>query len=147
MILPAPPLFLDTRDHVAADALAEEEERLEIGVHHRVPVGFGEIDRVGAADDPGIVDEDVDASEFGKHRIDERLHRADARQVGGEILAPAAQPAHLADGLVGGRSARGGDVGAGLGERERDPLPDAGVGAGDERDFSCEVEQARHYDS
>src|SRR3546814_10380957 len=28
------------RDHMTAHALAEEEERLEIGVHHRVPVGL-----------------------------------------------------------------------------------------------------------
>ena len=87
---------------MTARALAEEEERLQIGIHHRVPIRFGEIDRVGAADDAGIVDEDVDAAEFGKHRIDERLHRADARQVGGEILGPAPEPAYPADGLVGG---------------------------------------------
>src|SRR3546814_19766264 len=80
--------------------LFRSEERLEIGVHHRVPVGLGEIDRVGAADDPGVVDEDVDAPEFGEHRIDERLHRADARQVGGEIFALPAEPAYLSDGLV-----------------------------------------------
>ena len=63
---------------MATDALAEEEQRLEIGVHHRVPIVLGEIDRIGAANDPGIVDEDVDAPELGEHCIDERLDRADA---------------------------------------------------------------------
>src|SRR5690606_8258983 len=72
--------------------------------------------------------------------IDERLHRADARQVRGEIFGPAPEPAYLANGLVRGRSPRGSDVGAGFGERKRDPLPDAGIGAGDERDFSRKVE-------
>src|SRR3546814_1499217 len=33
------------RDHMLADRLAEEEERLQIGVHHRVPIGLGEVDR------------------------------------------------------------------------------------------------------
>src|SRR3546814_11088515 len=99
---------------MTADALAEEEERLQIGVHHRVPVGLGEVDRVGAADDTGIVDEDVDAPELGERRVDERLDRADARQVGGEILGAAAETAYLADGLVGGRAARGGGGGARL---------------------------------
>src|SRR3546814_14926592 len=83
--LARPPLLLDTRDHVPPDRLAEEEERLEIGVHHRVPIRFGEVDRVGAADDAGIVDQYVDAAECGERRVDERLHRGDARQVGVEI--------------------------------------------------------------
>src|SRR3546814_10985481 len=80
-----------------ADRLAEEEERLQIGVHHRVPIGLGEVDRIGAADDAGIVDENVDAAELAKHRIDERLHRRDVRQVGAEILRLAAEPACLPD--------------------------------------------------
>src|SRR3546814_7343777 len=65
---------------------SEEEERLEFGVHHRVPIRFGEVDRVGAADDAGIVDQYVDAAECGERRVDERLQRGDARQVGVEIL-------------------------------------------------------------
>ena len=73
---------------------------------------------------------------FGEHRIDKRLHRADARQVGGKIFALPSESAHLADGLVSGRAARSGNVGPRLGERHRDPLSDAGVGAGDQGDFS-----------
>ena len=33
------------------------------------------------------------------------------------------------------------DVGAGFGQRNRDGLADARVGAGDQRGFSCEIEQ------
>src|SRR3546814_6246874 len=38
-------------DHVPPDRLTEEEERLQIGVDHRVPIFLGEVDRIGAADD------------------------------------------------------------------------------------------------
>ena len=58
MILPRRPT-----DHLPRGGLGQEEGRLEIDVHHRVPVGLGEVERVGAADDAGIVDQDVEPAD------------------------------------------------------------------------------------
>ena len=46
-------------------AWQRKKTRLQIGVDHRVPVLLAEIDRVGAADDAGIVDQDVEPAELG----------------------------------------------------------------------------------
>ena len=43
-----------------AAAWRQEEHGLQIGVDHRVPVVLGEVEAVGAADDAGIVDQDVE---------------------------------------------------------------------------------------
>ena len=48
------------REGGAGEGLGEEEHRLEVHVDHVVPVGLGEVDGVGAADDAGVVDEDVE---------------------------------------------------------------------------------------
>jgi hypothetical protein len=57
-------------EHVPPGRLAQEEQALEVGVDHRVPVGLGELDRIGAADDAGVVDEDVEAAELGERAVD-----------------------------------------------------------------------------
>ena len=54
------------------EGLAGEEQRLGIHVHHRVPIGFGEIDRIVAADDARIVHQDVDG--LGREDV-ARRHR------------------------------------------------------------------------
>ena len=43
MLTIAPPRL--PREGRAREGLAEEEHRLEVHVDHRVPVGFGEVDR------------------------------------------------------------------------------------------------------
>ena len=88
-------------------APGQEERALEVEFDHRVPVRLGEVDRVGAADDAGVVDQDVDA------RRARRRPRATTRSTGScraEVgldrmqLAPA-ERTHALGGLV--RLARG----------------------------------------
>ena len=74
-------IALALADHVTANALGEEESGFEIGVDHRIPIVLGEIDGIVAADDAGIVHEDVDFTELG----DRALHDAGDGRGGGEI--------------------------------------------------------------
>ena len=139
MILPPRPAPI----HAAADRLGQEEGGLQVDVHHLVPVLLGEVERVGAADDAGVVDQDVDAAE--------RLHAAGTRRraigsVRGQVgldrqEAAARAPATCALGLGRRRAADGDDVGAGLRQRDGDALAEAGVGAGDEGDLAGEIEE------
>jgi hypothetical protein len=48
------------RKNRAPEGLAGEKHRLQVDVQNVVPVALGEIDRVVAADDAGIVDQDID---------------------------------------------------------------------------------------
>jgi len=113
------------RQQRLAEGLAGEEQRLEVHVHHVVPVGFGIIDRVGPADDPGIVDEDRDAHPVehvpGGHRVGEIEHQA---------LARAARRGDLGDGFVTGPAPGADHMRALPRQRHRDGLTDAGIGAG-----------------
>ena len=45
------------------EGLARERNRLQVDVDHFVPVGLGEVDCVRAADDAGVVDQDVERTE------------------------------------------------------------------------------------
>ena len=130
MILP-PPL----RDHVPASRLAEEEDRLEVGVDHRVPILFGEVDRVGAADDAGIVDQDVEPPELLDRRAYDTVCTGSMVERSADTIS-ARRPSARALATVSSAGVRPtrGDVGPGPGERQRDRLADAGVGAGDDGD-------------
>ena len=130
--------------HVATGRLAEEEGGLEVGVDHRVPILLGKVDAVGAADDAGIIDEDVEAAELLQRLVDHALHRFDGGEVGGDDLRLAAERADLLHRFLGGRAADGGDVGAGGGERQRDRLADAGIGAGDDRGLAGKIKGGGH---
>jgi hypothetical protein len=46
--------------------------------------GLGEVEAVAAADDAGIVDEDVEPAELVHGFIHDSVHRLDRREVGGE---------------------------------------------------------------
>ena len=124
----------------AGEGLGEEEHRLEVHVDHVVPVGLGEVDGVGAADDAGVVDEDVERpgpAELARRHggVVEGEGEALARQaLGGD------QRQRLLDRRAPGRD----HVRARPRQPERDRLADAGVGAGDERPPAVEAEGVGH---
>ena len=57
-------------EHRAAEGLGQEEDSLEVDLHDLVPVFLGEIEGVGAPDDPGTVDQDVDVAGLGHQLVD-----------------------------------------------------------------------------
>lgn len=48
------------RQQLFRESLRGEKQRFQIDVHHLIPVEFGKLDGIGAADDAGIVDEDIE---------------------------------------------------------------------------------------
>ena len=60
-------------DHAARNGLRQKKHGLEIDRHDLVPVRLRELEQVGAADDAGVVDEDVDHAELGLDTGDERV--------------------------------------------------------------------------
>ncbi len=59
MLMILPPAL---RDHDPCRRLREEKGSLQVDVQHIVPIRFAEIKCRGAADDAGIVDQDIEAS-------------------------------------------------------------------------------------
>ena len=51
--------------------------------HHPVPVGFAEFDDRGAANDAGVVEQDVDAAKFADRALDDALAVGGAGDVAG----------------------------------------------------------------
>ncbi len=74
--------------------LAEEEQGLEVGVHHRVPIRFGKLESVFAADNAGIVDQNVEPTKPLDRRLDDIVDRLDSGQVRTDQLAA---PPHRVD--------------------------------------------------
>jgi hypothetical protein len=50
------------REVLACGGLSEEEDALQVDIDHVVPILLAEVDRVGAANDPRVVDQDVEAA-------------------------------------------------------------------------------------
>ncbi len=55
-------------DHLARDRLADQEAALEVDRDHRVPVGLGDFEERRGAEDAGVADQRVDATEGGQRR-------------------------------------------------------------------------------
>ena len=51
---------LHLRDHAPRGRLADEKRALKVHPQHAVEIGFGQIEEVGAVDDAGVVDQDVE---------------------------------------------------------------------------------------
>ena len=67
---------------MSAYRLGEEKRRFEVHVHHGVPVGFGEIDRVIAANNARVVDQDVELTAFVQGLFDYSRYYAGIGQIG-----------------------------------------------------------------
>ncbi len=130
-----PPAF----GHLARHRLADQEGALEVDVDHRVPVGLGDVEEVGGAEDAGVVDQDVDPSERRERRRGRGLDLAAAGDV-------AADRPGLGAELGGERLGRGGvdvperEPGAARREQPRAGGADAVGGAGDDDDLAGEIE-------
>jgi hypothetical protein len=61
-------------DHLARDRLADEERALEVDRQHAVEVGFGDLEKITAGDDPGVVDQNVDGAIGVERRRDQVAH-------------------------------------------------------------------------
>src|SRR5919201_330151 len=139
-------------DHAAAvvqereRGLGDERDALEIRVDHGVPPGLVESGEVGRDVRPRVVDEDVDAFPLP---LDARETIADRGAVAD--LEPEGQgsPPFRGDVARDGCAVIGvprcdSDVGAGVGEGERDGAADAPGASGDQRTLAVQVEWPAH---
>ena len=67
--------------HVAGGGLAEEEEALEVQVEDGVPGALFHVDSGREEVGTGVVDEDVEAAEFGNDFVDDGLDLIDAAEL------------------------------------------------------------------
>ena len=57
------------------------ERALEVDLDHRIPLGLGHVDQHPVAQDAGVVDQHVEASERGDRLIDQALGAFEVRDV------------------------------------------------------------------
>jgi hypothetical protein len=71
-------------------AWLRNEEGADVDVHHVIPVLLRELDDGRPADDTGVVEQDVDATELLDRRVDDPGHTALVREIGsdGHAAAP-----------------------------------------------------------
>jgi len=138
-----PPVLLG--DKLFRRGLAHEEQGLEVEVDHVVPVGLGEVDGVGAADDAGVVHQDVDVAVGRQRAGDDPGHRLRRDEVGGEPGETPARGLHRRPGFRGVlRRTHAVDVGAGLREADGNPLAQPSARAGDYRRRAGQFERIEY---
>jgi hypothetical protein len=132
-------------DHRPADRLADEERALEIDRAGEVEVGLGHVLGRVLRPEARVVDEDVDAPGRRERDVDGTRDLIELRDI---HLHRDRMPAEPLD-LARHRRRRGGvaqaehDIRPGMRECERDRLPQAARGAGDEGDSAREVEAGK----
>jgi hypothetical protein len=128
---------LPLRHHLAGRRLGQERRRPEVHAQDRVPVRRGEIEeRRRGARDASVVEEDVQAAEETHGRRHERRDLRVAPEVGQHDLGPdpvrgrfLGRPAEIR-----GAPRRQHEVGAGLGQRQREGPPESPAGPGHQGD-------------
>src|SRR5215472_2158291 len=88
------------RDHGRQNGLTGKEDALGVDVHHRVPVFLGDLERLRGAIDAGIVDENVDSSEFGARPLDHGAEIPAGRDVGWNCKRATIEAAHFGCGSL-----------------------------------------------
>ncbi len=126
-------------DELPRRRLRQEEHRLQVHRDHLVPVALGELERVGAADDAGVVHQDVDAPERRGGAGDHVLRRGGA-QVRRDVMEPPPHPFHRPRRRVGRHDVDADDIAPGLRQGEHHSLAQPGVAAAHHGDPSAEVE-------
>ena len=101
---------------------------------------FGKIDRVGAADDAGIVDQPVDRAGSLPDAVEHRARGRVVAEIAGDRREGAAFGLHQRRRLVHRRAADADHRAAGLGDGNAYALADAGVGAGDDDALAGQAE-------
>lgn len=96
------------------------------------------------ANDPGIVDENVESTEFCDRLVNDLANRRHTRQIGTEDRGAAAYCADLFGRLFRRRAPDQHHVCAGFGKRNRDSLPDSGIGTGDRSDTAGKIKEPVH---
>ena len=81
--------------------LGHKEHALDVQVHDVVPVGLAEVNRVLTADQPRVVDQNVDMTKFRHRAIQQLRNGVDFTQVGGQAEKTAAQRGYAFDGFRG----------------------------------------------
>ena len=125
--------------------LGQEEQALDVEVHHLVPAGFGELVEIRAPGRPGIVDQHVEPALARSQFLSQALDLVHLRKIAG-------QADHLAGvlgvefGLGLGQllALAGGDVdplAPGGEEAFEQHLADPAAAAGDQRDLAFKAEQ------
>ena len=129
-------------DHVAADELAELEDRGEVDLQDLLPGVERVVLGLVAEDHAGVVYQDVDAAEFGDDFGEEARCGVGGGQVCLESCGVAADGCR---GFSGGAAiAMTRDGCAGLGEASGDSGTESGGCSRDESDFAVEAKEAGH---
>jgi hypothetical protein len=109
-----------------------------------IPVVLGELQRVGAADDAGVVDQDVEPAAPLFDLPDDTRDRRQRGQIRTDGDRRASERRDPRGGIVHRRATHKRDIGARRSERHGDRLPEPGVRARHDGDASAEVERVRH---
>ena len=86
-------------DKVLRRRLGHEKYALDVEVHHVVPVLFAERQRVLAADQAGIVDQNINMAKLRHRPLQQLRDPVDLAQVGGQAEKAASQRRHPLDGF------------------------------------------------
>ena len=125
----------------AALGLAAEEDAVDVDVEHLLELREGHVLGGGGVGDAGRVDRERERAERVLDRGDGGADRVRVGHVGRDAECAFAD---RLDGLARVVEVHAADGGAGLGQSERDLAPNAGGGAGHERDLVFESEGRQH---
>ena len=133
-------LARSARHHLARNGLAQEKQRFQVHVHHRIPVVLGEIQRVGPTDDTGVVHQNIDVpGPLHPLRNDppDRFKRPEV----GLNRQRTIRVADLRQRIVHRRPSDAGDPHPGTRQIDGERLTKAGIRAGHDGRFAGQVEQ------
>jgi hypothetical protein len=120
--------------------LAEAESGVEVDVEDVAPVALGKLEKRSAANNAGVVNEDVGAAKRGDGVGDNFFRGSGLSHIDRDGNCLATECGDLARNRGGVAAGNQRDIGAGFRERERHSCAQASRGSGDDGDASVEPE-------
>ncbi len=140
MIFPPSPA-----NELPGDRPAEKENRFEIQVDHRVPVAFREGQGIMAADNSGVVDQNIDPAHRRHRLVDQTAHIILLAEIRLNGVKAAAQRQHLGGRIMGNFTVDADDIAPGLRQAQRHSLSQAGIATGHDGDLTRQVEGVQYH--
>ncbi len=131
-----------TLNHRSRDGLRKEEQAFEVDVHHLVPVGLGDVERVVVRAQTRIVHEDVDLPLVSKHPRHAALDRPLVGDVELDRHRATVPVRHLRDQVrrVIDRPNTGRHDGTGPRQGQHEVVPDPARRPAHDGDLPCQAE-------
>ena len=116
--------------------LGHKEHGLDVQIHHVIPVFLAEFKGILTTNQTGVVDQNIDMTEFGNRTLKQLRNTVNLAQIGGQAQETTSQRGNTLNRFHRLNNINADNIAARFGQTERHTLTQPGITAGDNSHFT-----------